>query len=79
MREALAKSKIIKSKRQPPNLKKLPTKAKFEEQRSWTKHKVFKCNRANCDLCGHLAEGNSYDFKGKIFDVNENMSCDVKM
>ena len=78
MREALAKSKIIKSKRQPPNLKKLLTKAKFGEQRSRTKHKVFKCNRANCALCGYLAEGNSYDFKSKIFYVNENMSCDVK-
>ena len=79
MREALAESKIIKSKRQPPNLKKLLTKAKFEEQRSRTKYRVFKCNRANCALCGYLAEGNSYDFKGKIFYVNENMSCDVKM
>ena len=79
MREALAESKIIKSKRQTPNLKKLLTKAKFEEQRSRTKHRVFKCNRANCALCGYLAEGNSYDFKGKIFYVNENMSCDVKM
>ena len=38
----------------------------------------FKCNRANCVLCGYLAEGNAYDFKGKIFYVNENMSCDVK-
>ena len=59
-------------------MKKLLTKAKFEEQGSKTKHRVFKCNRANCALCGYLAEGNSYDFKGKIFYVNENMSCDVK-
>ena len=78
MREALSTSKIIKSKRQPPNLKKILTKAKFAEQASRTMHKVFKCNRANCALCDYLAEGHSFNFKGKIFNVKETMSCDVK-
>ena len=78
MREALSTSKIIKSKRQPPNLKKILTKAKFAEQASRTMHKVFKCNRANCALCDYLAEGNSFNFKGKTFYVKETMSCDVK-
>ena len=39
MRDALSKSKIIKSKRQPPNLKIL-TKAKFLEQDVTTTYKV---------------------------------------
>ena len=78
MREALSTSKIIKSKRQPPNLKKILTEAKFAEQASRTMHKVFKCNRANCALCDYLAEGHSFNFKGKIFNVKETMSCDVK-
>ena len=78
MREALSTSKIIKSKRQPPNLKKILTKAKFAEQASRTMHKVFKCNRANCALCDYLEEGHSFNFKSKIFSVKQTMSCDVK-
>ena len=78
MREALSKSKIIKSKRQPPNLKRLITKAKFTEQKIKTSNKVFKCNRPNCALCECIEEGNCYNFNGKVFYVNETMSCDVK-
>lgn len=78
MREALSNSKLIKSKRQPPNIKKILTKAKFEEQQSKNSHNVFKCKRPNCALCEYLEEGESYNFKGKVFYVNETMSCDVK-
>ena len=79
MSGALSGSKFIKSKRQPPNFKKLITKAKFTEQQIKTSNKVFKCNRPNCALCDHLEEGNAYDFNGKVFYVNATMSCDVKM
>ena len=78
MREALSESKIIKSKRQPPNLKRLITKAKFTEQQIKTTNKVYKCKRPNCALCECIEEGNSYNFNGKVFYVNETMSCDVK-
>ena len=78
MREALSTSKIIKSKRQPPNLKRLITKAKFTEQKINTSNKVFKCNRPNCALCECIEEGNCYNSNGKVFYVNETMSCDVK-
>ena len=78
MREALSESKIIKSKRQPPNLKRLITKAKFTEQQIKTTNKVFKCKCPNCALCECIEEGNSYNFNGKVFYVNETMSCDVK-
>ena len=43
MRGALSKSKIINSKRQPPNLNKILIKAKFLEQDATTTHKVFRC------------------------------------
>ena len=72
MREALSTSKIIKSKRQPPNLKRLITKAKFAEM------KIKKCNRLNCALCESIEEGNCYNFNSEVFYVNETMSCDVK-
>ena len=64
MREALSTSKIIKSKRQPPNLKRLITKAKFTEQKIKTSNKLFKCNRPNCALCVCIEEGNCYNFNG---------------
>ena len=79
MREALSGSKIIKSKRQPPNFKKRITRAKFTEQQTRTTHTVFKCNRPNCAFCAeYLEEGDSHNFNGKVFYVIETMPCDVK-
>ena len=69
-------TRFIKSKRQPPNLKNLITNARFSEVLS--EFKVTKCHRPNCKHCDHITESKSYDFKGKIFHVKTNMSCDVK-
>ena len=57
MKNAFSKYRFIKSKRQPPNLKRLLTKAKFSE----THHtvKVISCRRPNCVLCTHL-QGQNY-------------------
>ena len=77
MNDILKNYKIIKSKRQPPNLKHLLTKAKFSE--IYNTPKVTRCRRSNCGLCKHLIEGEKVDFKcGKTFTVKINMSCDVK-
>ena len=78
MRDVLSGTKIIKSKGQPPNLKKLITKARFTDNRTSTTNFVSKCNHPNCGLCECLNESNSYNFNGKIFYVNETMSCDVR-
>ena len=79
MKEIIKQTKFIKSKRQPPNLKHLLTNAKFTSQPSTKEgNKVTKCKRSNCSLCQHIIEGNSYNVNGKIFYVNESMSCDVK-
>ena len=68
---------IIKSKRQPLNLKKILTKAKFQENRIIST--VTKCHRYNCELCDYLIEGNSLKLKcGKTLEIKENTSCDVK-
>ena len=40
--------------------------------------KVTKYGKANCSLCQHIVEAKSYDFNGKIFHVNQNMTCDVQ-
>lgn len=79
MRNALKDINFIKSKRQPPNLKRLLTKACFTSSTlNAQRFKVTKCGRNNCSLCQHIVESNSYNFKGKIFYVNANMSCDVQ-
>ena len=58
MNEILSNFKLIKSKRQPNNLKRLLTKAKFNHN---VDHEVKRCNRPNCGLCIHLLEGNSIE------------------
>ena len=77
MKSVLKNYKIIKSKRQPPNLKRLLTKAKFEEMSSTPK--VYRCNRPNCGLCKYLIKGDRFTFKcGKTTKINQNTSCDAK-
>lgn len=66
---------FLKSKRQPPNLKRLLTKAKFNSNPVAEPHTVKKCNEARCGLCKHLLEGPSIHFKNKEFKVNDSMSC----
>ena len=76
MRNILSKFKFIKSKRQPYNLKRVLTKAKFSSKQG---KEVKKCKRPNCGLCIHLLEDSSITFNcGINFKVHENMSCDVK-
>ena len=76
MRNILSKHKILKSKRQPFNLKRLLTKAKFTSNDTY---EVKKCNRPNCGLCTHLLEENSFAFDcGMNFKGHENMSCEVE-
>ena len=76
MRNILSNYKIIKSKRQPYNLKRLLTKAKFTSNDTC---EVRKCTRPNCGLCIHLVEGNSFKFNcGINFIVHKNMTCEVK-
>ena len=76
MRNILSKYNLIKSKRQPYNLKRLLTKAKITSN---TIPKVTKCNKPTCGLCIHLLEGNYFTFRcGTNFKIHEHMSCDVK-
>ena len=77
MNAALQGTTLIKSKRQPLNLKKLLTRAKFVRTQS-LENKVTKCNRSNCSLCQHIIENTFIKFGNKKFYVNESMSCDVK-
>ena len=76
MQNILSNYKFIKSRRQPCNLKRLLTKAKFSPNYTC---KVRKCTNPNCGLCIHLLEGNSFQFNcGMNFKVHEDMTCEVK-
>ena len=81
MRAVLRTTNFIKSKRQPPNLKKLlhVTNANFTSKSSVRKdYRVTKYGKPNCSLCQHIVEASLYNFKGKIFYVNQNMPCEVQ-
>ena len=72
-----SKNQLIKSKRQPPNLKKILTRARYDENE--TIAEVKKCGKANCGLCIHLIEGKEFKFlNGKTFKVKTAMSCEVQ-
>ena len=63
MKDALNGTELIKSKIQPPNLKKLSTHAKFTENNTAQR----KCRRPNSCLCLYMPNGSSYNVNGKSF------------
>ena len=66
--------RVIKSKRQAPNLEKILTKAEFSQKQVG----VFKCPDKRCECCASLLLGNSYTFKNvdKTFNLKAHFSCD---
>ena len=58
MKEITQAYQIIKSKRQLWNLKRLLTRAKFNETQE--SPKVTKCNRPNCGVCAYLITNNYF-------------------
>ena len=66
--------KVIKSKRQVPNLKRILTKAEFSQKQVG----VYKCPGKRCECCTSLRLGNSYTFKNvdKTFNLKTYFSCD---
>ena len=66
--------KVIKSRRQAPNLKKILTKAEFTSRNPG----VSKCCDKRCECCHHLLLSDAYKFKNldKTFKLKTSMSCD---
>ena len=60
LKTLFSKKTFLKSKRQPPNLKKLLTKAKFSNKNE-IKFTVTKCKEPRCGLCKYLKEGSSFN------------------
>ena len=77
MNDILQANNIIKSKRQPHNLKRLLTRAKLDVNIQIATEN--KCSRPNCGLCKCMIVGNSFSFKcGETFYVITSMGCDAK-
>ena len=68
------KVRVIKRKRQVPNLKRILTKAEFSQKQVG----VYKCPDKRCECCASLLLGNSYTFKNvdKTFNLKTYFSCD---
>ena len=77
MNDILQANTIVKSERQPQNLKRLLTRAKLDENIQIAT--INKCNRSNCGLCKCMIVGNSFTFKcEKTFYVTTSRGCDAK-
>jgi hypothetical protein len=76
MNSILSNTKIIKSNRQLPNLKRILIKSNFRDITS--QPTVSKCLNNRCGLCDYLLEGSSFQFKNKRFYIKEDMNCNVQ-
>ncbi|XP_061175938.1 uncharacterized protein LOC133184880 [Saccostrea echinata] len=65
--------KFINSRRQPRNLRRILCSSHFKNTCA-----VAKCEDSRCGTCQHIIEGSTYNFNGRQFTVNANMSCDTK-
>ena len=72
-KEGIDNLRAIKSKRQAPNLKKIPSKAEFSQKQVG----VYKCPGKICECCASLLLGNSYIVKyvDKTFKLKTHFSC----
>ena len=66
--------KLIQSRRQAPNLKRILTKAEFSRK----KPMVSKCGKPRCECCNHILVSDHYVFKNVNyrFEIKTPMSCD---
>ena len=77
MDRILQKKKIVNSKRQPKNLKRILSSSKFDFCEA--SPSVQKCSDKRCLTCPNLIEGSTVVFSnGKQFTVKQTMSCKSK-
>jgi hypothetical protein len=76
----LDKTKLIKSKRQPKNLKHILTNARYNNSQTSTENcTVSKCKDKRCGTCPHLMEGSNFIFdNGENFKIKSNFNCHAK-
>lgn len=78
MKRVMSDAKLIKSTRQPPNLKQLLTRSSFKSKGPF---KVSRCTDRRCMICqDNLVTGTEYQFPNSStpFKFNCNMDCNTK-
>ena len=80
MERIMSKKTLIKSLRQPKNLKRMLTTSKCIGEEVGMPPCVKKCLRPNCNTCRSIIEGDSYYFKdcNRNFKVKHDMDCTSK-
>ena len=74
MKSTLENTKLIVSRRQPKNLKKQLTQARFISEK--IPNTVTKCGETRCGTCNLLITGNSMKLKNnKVWQIKSPMNC----
>ena len=78
MEKVLQNTSVINSKRQPHNLKRILTRAKFSTNH--TQGGSFKCNDKRCGTCQNIEETTSIKITAtdEIFQIRKPMNCKSK-
>ncbi|OOY45291.1 hypothetical protein, partial [Solemya velum gill symbiont] len=78
MRELIRPEDILSSKRQPNNLKKILTRARYSVKKK-SDFTVSRCGDSRCGTCDYMSEGNQFVLKnGRTIIPNANMNCKSK-
>ena len=82
LKNKIENTKIIPSKRQPQNLKRILTRAKFtSENRIDSKPKVTKCDDKRCETCKQIVVCSQVVINKPnktLFNIKNNMDCGVR-
>ena len=82
LKNPIKRMKLINSKRQPSNLKRILTRARFVLKNSNPNDpKVTKCTNTSCGTCPYLqhnVNGIKFNHSGVHFKIKTKMTCEVK-
>ena len=82
LKNPIKRMKLINSKRQPSNLKRILTRARFVLKNSNPNDpKVTKCTNTSCGTCPYLqhnVNGIKFNHSGVRFKIKTKMTCEVK-
>ena len=80
MKQATTNKRIIQSKRQPPNLKKMLTRARFTLEKTDSQPKIQRCKDTRCKTCHVLQTGSEIRLgqKRERFEIKRKMNCGLK-
>ena len=79
MKQEMTIKRIILSKRQPPNLKKMLTRARFTMEETDSQPKIQRCKDTRCKSCHELQTGSEIRLgqKRERFEIKRKMNCSV--